>query len=103
MLRVVVTATALADVAEIVAELHRKAGGGVARQYRDSFDRVFFEKLPAHPEMYQARPKLGAHIRVGAVHPYLVIHRYDPRDWVVSIVRVLHGQRRIARKLIQTT
>jgi toxin ParE1/3/4 len=101
MVRVVVTATAIADVAEIVTELHRKAGGKVASKYRDNFDRVFFEKLPIHPEIYQARPKLGAHIRVGAVYPYLVIHRYDPRDSVVSIVRVLHGQRRITRKLIQ--
>ena len=103
MVRIVVTATAFVDVAEIVGELHRKAGDRVARAYRANFDRVFFEKLADHPELYQARPKLGAYIRVGAVYPYLVIHRYDPREGVVSIIRVLHGQRRITRKLVHAT
>jgi hypothetical protein len=50
---------------------------------------------------YQARPKLGPHIRVGVVFPYLVVYRHVEGDDTVSIIRVLHGRRRMTRKLLR--
>ncbi len=54
-----------------------------------------------HPESCEARPKLGAHIRVGVVVPYLVIYRHASGDNTVSILRILHGRRKITGKLLQ--
>jgi toxin ParE1/3/4 len=52
------------------------------------------------PESCQARPNLGAHVRVGVMHPYLAIYRYATGSDTVSIIRILHGRRKITRQLL---
>jgi toxin ParE1/3/4 len=50
----------------------------VASQYNARIE-VLYDKLADFPESCQTRPRLGAHIRVGVVDPYLVIYRYLTR------------------------
>lgn len=98
--RVVVTAPADADMANILADLAGEAGSLVASKYNLMFERLY-DRLAGHPESCPARPKLGAHIRVAGVFPYLVIYQHPAGGDTVSIVRVLHGRRKITRKLLR--
>lgn len=101
MARVRVSTTADADIVRILAAIAREAGGATARKFNARFE-ALFDTLEAFPDSCPARPALGLHIRVGVVYPYLVIHRHVPGedDDVVGIVRILHGRRRITRKLV---
>jgi toxin ParE1/3/4 len=98
--RIVVTAPADADVANILADLAGQAGSLVASKYSLMFERLY-DRLAGHPKSCPARPKLGAHIRVAVVLPYLVIYQHPEGGDTVSIVRVLHGRRKITRKILR--
>jgi toxin ParE1/3/4 len=100
MARVVVTAPADADMANILADLADEAGSLVASKYNLMFERLY-DRLAGHPESCPTRPKLGAHIRVAVVFPYLVIYQHPEGGDTVSIVRVLHGRRKITRRLLR--
>jgi len=100
MARVIVTAPADADTANILADLAGKGGHVLAAKFNLRFE-TLFDRLADHPDSCQARPKLGTHIRVGVVFPYLVVYRHVEGDDTVSIIRVLHGRRRITRKLLR--
>jgi toxin ParE1/3/4 len=99
MARVVITDLADADTADILEEITREAGHRIARKYNARIESLY-ERLADHPESCQARPKLGAHIRVGVVYPYLVIYRHVSGDDTVSIIRVVSGRRKLTRKLL---
>lgn len=99
-IRVIVTDLADADMAEILADIAREAGYGAAANCYFRIERLY-DRLAKHPDSCEARPKLGAHIRVGVVVPYLVIYRHANGDDTLSILRVLHGRRKITRKLLQ--
>ena len=99
MPRVVVTDLADADTARITHDITREAGHQVAGKYTDRIERLY-EKRADYPESCQARPGLGAHIRVGVVYPYLVIYRYIRGNDTVSIIRVVDGRRKLTRKLV---
>jgi toxin ParE1/3/4 len=100
MARVIITDLADADTARILEYLTREAGHRVATKYVARLEGLY-ETIASHPESCQARPKLGAHIRAGVVHPYLVIYRHARGEDRVSIIRVLDGRRKITRKLVQ--
>jgi plasmid stabilization system protein ParE len=71
-----------------------EAGSLVASKYSLMFERLY-DRLAGHPESCPARPKLGAHIRVAVVLPYLVIYQHPEGGDTVSIVRVLHGRHKL--------
>jgi toxin ParE1/3/4 len=100
MARIVVTELADADTAKILEHIAREAGHRVASKYNAHIESLY-QRLADHPESCQARPKLGAHVRVGVVHPYLVIYRHVRAEDTVSIIRVIDGRRNITRKLLQ--
>ncbi|HEY8063275.1 MAG TPA: type II toxin-antitoxin system RelE/ParE family toxin [Methylosinus sp.] len=97
--RVVVTALADADMADILAEIAREAGVRIAEKYNRRFE-SFFERIAAHPEICPSRASLGAHVRIGVVFPYLVYRRLEGED-LLSVIRILHGRRDITRDLLQ--
>jgi toxin ParE1/3/4 len=98
MARVVVSSTAHADTVEIVDYLATRAGAATAHKYAARFTGIF-DRLAEHPDMYAARPALGATIRVAVVPPYLVIYEHRTPD-VVNILRILHGRRRLRPALL---
>src|ERR1700733_10151147 len=100
MAKVIITDPADADTAMIFEDLTRKAGARVAETYNAKFEHLY-DQLADHPGSCQARPNLGAHIRVGVVNPYLVIYRYVMGADTVSIIRVLHGSPNIPRRTFQ--
>jgi toxin ParE1/3/4 len=99
MARVVVTEPADADAADILTYLAREAGSVAAVKYSRAFD-ALYQRLASHPDSGAARPALGSHIRIGIVLPYVVIYRHVAGDHIVAILRIVHGNRRITRKLL---
>jgi len=98
MARIVFTAAADADAEAIFDHLYEKAGKAIAVKYRASF-RSFYNLLAEFPETGAARSGMGRHIRI--VSPYIVIYRHSEVDGVVSILRIVHGRRRITGALIR--
>ena len=97
--RVVVSTVAQADAATILRDLAAKAGWSVAADYAASFE-ALFDRLTARPESGAARPAYGRHDRTGLVWPYVVAYRHVPDSDLFGVIRVLHGSRRISRKLL---
>jgi plasmid stabilization system protein ParE len=97
MARLVVSPQADADAAAIVDMLIREAGEAVATRYRRDFN-LLFERLAMFPQSGAQRPELGRDIRIGVVHPYVVIYRYD--DTTVRIARIVDGRRNITRRVL---
>lgn len=58
-----------------------------------------FEFLAKQPGVGSPRPRLGVGVRSFPVHPYLIFYRPEGADIVV--LRVLHGHRRITRRLFE--
>ena len=100
MARVIVSTVAQADTATILRDLATKAGLGVAANYTASLE-ALYDRLAAYPDSGAPRPKYGRHVRIGLVWPYVVAYRHDPNTDLVGIIRVVHGNRRITRKLLR--
>lgn len=97
MTRLVVTASADADLGDIILHLRQVAGEAVARKYADEFD-ALYERLMDFPGSGPRRIVLGPDARIAIVPPYVVI--YDYAADVVTILRIVHGRRDITDALI---
>jgi toxin ParE1/3/4 len=100
MVRVVVASPADADTAEIVAYLAAKAGQRVAARYVGLFERLY-DRLAEHPLSGALRPALGPHMRIGIVPPFIVIYEYEEGSKTVTIMRIVHGRRRISGRFLR--
>ena len=99
MARVVITAPADTDVDALLHYLKRQTGEVIAGRYCQRLEQLF-ERLGEHPDSGPSREALGRGVRIGMVLPYIVFYRYDEADDVVAILRVLHGNREVTRKLL---
>jgi toxin ParE1/3/4 len=99
MARVVVTSAADADTCEIQTYLARNAGAVVASRYTMLFERLY-ERLAEYPDSGALRPALGHNIRVGVVAPFIVMYRHERDADTVTVLRIVHGRRRIAGNLL---
>jgi len=102
MARVAVSTLADADVAQILTYLEQQGGSLVAYKYADLFDRLY-DRLADQPSSGPPRPRLGSGIRIGIVSPFIVIYRYDATKDVVTVLRVVHGRRRITGTLLSAS
>ena len=102
MARVIVTPSADADTAEIIAHLAAQAGYRIAGKYNASFEQLY-DALADFPDSGAPRPKVGTHIRIGIVSPYIVIYRHTKAEDTVRVLRIVHGSRRITGKLLRGT
>lgn len=83
----------------ILSDLYLKSGALTAGKYGNLFQRLY-DHLAANPEGGPRRPRLGRGIRIGVVWPFVVIFRPDRRDDIVEILRIVHGRRRMSRRLL---
>lgn len=98
MARVVITRAADADVQDILSYLTQEAGHPVAGRYAGAFD-TDYDRFARFPRIGPRRPALGAHARIWAVRPYVIV--YDYIDDAVIVLRTLHGRRGITRRIIR--
>jgi len=99
MALVIVTNTASIDEVTILNELNTKAGLPTVVKFRTGF-RSLYGRLADHPEIGAPRPRVGRGVRIGIVSPFIIIYRYTSKSDTVTVLRVVHGRRRITRKLL---
>ncbi len=97
--RLVFTALADADSAEIFAYLFASAGSKTALRYDAAFE-TLYDRLALFPESGAPRPALGEYIRVGIVSPFVVVYRYVPDEDMLTVLRIVDGRRRISGRLL---
>jgi len=102
MARVIIAPSAAADTDSIFDDLAAKAGWRTAVKYNDLFESLY-DRLGDHPGIGALRPAIGQNIRIGIVSPYIVIYRYSEREDTVTVLRLVHGRRRITGKLLSET
>jgi toxin ParE1/3/4 len=100
MARIIIASPADADTDGILTDLAGKAGFRVALKF-DALFGALYRRLEDHPAIGAPRPRLGFDIRIGIVTPYIVIYRYDVSDDVVTVLRIVHGRRRITSQLLR--
>ena len=98
MARVVVTEPAKRDLRQLLSYLHEQAGPRVATRYAAEFKAVY-RRLADIPAAGPPRPALGPSARVAIVSPYIVV--YDHANDMVTVLRVLHGKRKITHDLVR--
>ena len=99
MSRLIVSLKARADTSDIIKDLASKAGYNVAAAYAAFFARVN-ERLAEFPDSGARRPVLGPRVRVCVVSPYVVIYEHMEADDTVVVLRIVHGRRKIRRKIL---
>lgn len=97
--RLVFTALADADSAEIFVDLAATASAKTALRYDSAFERLY-DRLSTFPESGALRPALGEHLRICVVSPFVIIYRYLPGDDTLTVLRIVHGRRRISGLLL---
>lgn len=97
MARVAISIFARRDVNSILSDLNERAGSPVSKRYAAEFKKMN-ETLAEFPESGPLRKGLGCYARIKVVLPYVVV--YDFAGDLVTVLRVLHGQRNITKKLI---
>lgn len=98
-LTVRITQSAERDLEGIVDHLAGVRGTDFALSYlADLRQRV--DTLQEFPRRYRVRRNFGRGVRVLVERPYLIIYRVETDT--VNIMRVLHGRRRITKRLIHS-
>ena len=100
MVRVAFTAAADADAAFIFDDLYTKAGKSTVIKYRAAL-KALYEYLVEFPDSGAPRAKIGPKIRIGIVHPYIVIYKHTEADNTVRVLRIVYGSRKITGKLLR--
>ena len=99
MARFILSPSASADQTEILNDLNSKAGLRTASKFRGPSRRLYMT-LTDHPAIGAPRPALGRDIRIGIVSPYTIIYQHSADNGTVTVLRIVHGRRRITGKLL---
>jgi toxin ParE1/3/4 len=99
MARVVIAPSADDDTNVILVDLATNAGWRTSARYDSLFDQLYV-RLAAHPAIGAPRPALGQNIRIGIVSPYIISYRYAVDADTVTVLRIVHGRRRITRGIL---
>ena len=97
MARLRVAPAAARDLQKISDEIATAAGKRVALAFMERL-RQSLEGLVQFPGMGRQRPAFGSGVRSWVVYPYVAFYRQAGLD--VEIIRVVHGRRRITRRLL---
>jgi toxin ParE1/3/4 len=97
--RVVIAPAADKDTNVILADLASNAGRRTAARLNSLFDQLYV-RLATHPEIGAPRPQLGPGVRIGIVSPYIIIYRYASDTDTITVLRIVHGRRRIIRSML---
>ncbi len=100
MARIILAPEADWDSASIIAALAEKAGERVADRYEAGFDSVY-DRLAEYPQSGAPRPRLGKHVRICVVSPYIIFYEHAEAVSEVTIMRIAHGRRKVTRKFLR--
>jgi len=94
------TNAAKEDSRSIFADLQTKAGAYTVEKYLTEFSRLY-DHFSRFPDSGAPRRKLGPTVRIGVVFPYVVFYRYVEADDAVLVLRILHGRRKVTRRMLR--
>lgn len=94
--RITYTETARADIIAIGDYLREMAGDVIAERFVERIIATV-ESLECNPRRHRERPELAQGLRATGIRKYLIFYRVEQDT--VSIIRVLHGARRITAGL----
>ena len=97
MSRIVFSLAALADLQKISDDIADNNGTRTAAKYLVKL-RQSLEVLAEFPYAGRLRPQLGHKLRSWPHRPYVAI--YVPETDGIRIVRIVHGRRKITRRLV---
>ena len=89
--------SARADLEKIASEIIDNNGAIVAARVLRRMRRSL-SNLGDYPEIGRKRPQLGRGVRSWPFRPWIAFYRRAGDD--VEVIRVIHGKRRINRKLL---
>ncbi len=95
---VIVSPEAEADIDALTDRLIAKAGHERARVWSGRII-AQLERLAHFPDSGASRPRLGKSFRIVVVWPFVMIYRSD--EDAVRLLRVVHGRRKITRRLLR--
>jgi toxin ParE1/3/4 len=87
------------DLLAIMDTIAQNAGERRVEKYLTRVDKLY-DLICERPAICAPYPRLGANVRVGIVHPYLVVYRYILGENSVGVLRILHGRRNITRRAL---
>ena len=102
MIEVVVSPQARGDLLDIIRYLADIASPATA----EAWDRKLWQaidELSEFPGSGAPRPRLGSNARIRIVGPYVAIYEHVRGSGVLVVLRVVHGGRKITRKLLAGT
>lgn len=99
MTKIIVSSFADSDTDDIITYLASQVGYKCATNYITQFE-ALYERLSKFPKSGVRRIELGNDARIAIVSPFVVIYDYDTDTDIVSILRFVHGQRKINIKLL---
>jgi toxin ParE1/3/4 len=97
MARVVISPLAQADLEKITDDIIANNGQLVAERTLANFDRAF-KVLATHPHVGRDRSRLGKGVLSWPITVDLALYR--PNSDGIDLAPLLHGRRRITRKLV---
>jgi toxin ParE1/3/4 len=100
MTRIIIAPAAASDTRDILIDLADKAGSQVAAKYAGLFEHLY-DCLELFPASGAPRPALGKDVRIGIVDPYIVLYRHTMTIDAVTVLRIVHGRRRITKALLR--
>jgi toxin ParE1/3/4 len=100
MTRVIISPRADADTDDIVEYLNGRGGVPLVQSYLHRFNGVY-GRLAEFPGTGAARPKFGPLARIVTVAPYVVIYDWNATADVVTVLRIIRGNRRITQKSVR--
>src|SRR5262245_16388347 len=86
------------DLEKITEDIEAAAGARVALKFVARLRRSL-ETLANNPLAGRRRANLGTEVRSWAVRPYVTFYRPNGPD--AEIIRIVHGRRRITRRLLR--
>ena len=96
----IVAPEARADLARIIDHLSSVASVATATRWNDRLWSAI-KNIASFPGSGAPRPRLGAHVRIKVVAPYIIIYEHDKGAGVAYVLRVVHGHRNITKRLLR--
>lgn len=100
MTEVTVAPQARSDLIRIVDHLASVASPATAGRWNDRLWATI-DGIAHFPGTGAPRQRLGRNIRIKVVRPYIVIYGHELGSGTAHVLRVLHGRRKITRKLLR--
>jgi toxin ParE1/3/4 len=87
------------DISQIRMHLEEVAGKATAQRYLGQFERAA-RRLSEMPRSGFLRPALGPDTRRLVIRPYVLIYDYSVEDDTVTLLRLVHGRRKITPAML---